>query len=72
MKMEVDKVRHRWPQWEWIVGSLTVVSAVASSRLGHRLPMAVQDVAFLFLVSLPLILVTMSWLGFKTVQRNEM
>src|SRR4249920_3767207 len=71
MKLEVDKVRKRWPRWEWVVVSLTIVSLVASSRLGHRLPMAVQNATFLFLISLPLILVTMSWVGFKTIRRNE-
>jgi hypothetical protein len=71
MKLEVNRVRHWWPQWEWIVGSLTIVSLVASSRLGNRLPMVVKDVTFLFLLSLPLILVTMAWVGFKTLHRNE-
>jgi hypothetical protein len=71
IKLGGNNVRHWSRRWEWIVGSLTIVSLVASSRLGHRLPVVVQDATFLFLVCLPLILVTMSWVGFKTVLRNE-
>ena len=71
MKPEGDEGLRRWPRWEWIVGALSVLSLASSSRLGHHLPMIAQDGAFLFLVGLPFILVTMSWVGFKTVQRDE-
>lgn len=64
-------MRPRSPRLEWILGSLTIVSLVASSRLGDGLPMVVKDVTFLFLICLPLILVTMSWVGFKTILRSD-
>jgi hypothetical protein len=71
MKPEGDIVLRRWPRWEWIVGALCILSLASSSRLGHHLPMIVQDGAVLFLLSLPFILVIQSWVGFKTVQRDE-
>jgi hypothetical protein len=71
MKPEGNKVLRRWPRWEWIVGTLSVLSLASSSRLGHHLPMIVKDGALLFLLGLPFILATMSWVGFKTVQRDD-
>jgi hypothetical protein len=65
------ELRNRWHRWEWTVGSLTIVSLLVSSRLGHHLPIVVLDIAFLFLLSLPLILVTLSWVAFSNVLRDE-
>jgi hypothetical protein len=70
VNMEIAKVRRGWPRWEWIVGSLVIVSLVSCSRLGHRLPRVVQDVAFLVVVATPILLTTMAWMGFANVQRG--
>jgi hypothetical protein len=70
METEDDTVRRRWPRWEWIVAALSILALASCSRLGQRLPMIVQDVAFLFLIGLPFILTTMSWVGFKTARRD--
>jgi hypothetical protein len=71
-KPNVAKARREWPSWERGVGLLVIVSLVASSRLGRRLPMIFQDVAFLVTVSVPLILIGMSWIGFRFLRREGM
>jgi hypothetical protein len=71
MEPEGNKVLRRWPRWESIVGALSLLSLASSSGLGHQLPMIVQRGAFLFLVGLPFILATISWVGFNTVKGDE-
>ncbi|MGB7599813.1 MAG: hypothetical protein WBM24_05880 [Candidatus Sulfotelmatobacter sp.] len=48
-----------------------IVSLVVSSRFGERLPMIVQDAAFLILVAMPWLLTVMSWLGFAFARRDQ-
>jgi hypothetical protein len=66
----ISKVRRGRPRWEWIIGPLVIVSLVSCSRLGHRLPMVVQDIAFLIVVAMPILLTVMSWDGFAKVRRD--
>ena len=70
VNIESDKVRRGWPRWEWIIGPLVIVSLVSCSRLGHRLPMVVQNVAFLIVVAAPILLTTMSWVEFANARRD--
>jgi hypothetical protein len=62
--------RRWWPGWEWMTGPLVVVSLVSCSRLGHQLPMAVQDVAFLIVVATPMLLTAMAWVGLANGRRD--
>jgi hypothetical protein len=71
VKLEGDRMLLGRPRWQWIVGSLIVISLVSSSRPGQRVPMIVQWVAFYFLLSMPLILAAMSWAGFKRVRLDK-
>jgi magnesium-transporting ATPase (P-type) len=66
----IAKARHGWLSWEWITESLVIVSLVACSRVGHWLPMAVQDAAFLIVVATPLFLTAMAWARFVNVRRD--
>jgi hypothetical protein len=66
----IGKVQRGWPRWEAILGSLVILSFISCSRLGHRLPMVVQDVGFLVVVATPLLLTAMSWAGFAKVRRD--
>lgn len=70
MDARIGKVWHGWPRWEWFLGSLVIVSLVSCSRLGQRMPMAVQDVAFLVAAVMPFLLVGMSWMGLANVRRD--
>jgi hypothetical protein len=70
VNMGIGEVQRGWPRWEAILGSLVIVSFVSCSRLGHRLPMVVQDVAFLVVVATPLLLTAISWAGFANVRRD--
>ncbi|MGB7861808.1 MAG: hypothetical protein WCF74_00310 [Candidatus Sulfotelmatobacter sp.] len=69
--VEGNRAGRGWPRWEWIFGALAIVSLVVSSRIGHRLPMMVQDVAFLILVAMPFLLTVMSWVGFALARRDQ-
>ncbi len=69
--VEGDGVPRGWPRWEWFFGALVIVSLVVSSRFGHRLPMNVQDAAFLILVATPWLLTVMSWLGFVFARKEQ-
>src|SRR5882672_4437347 len=71
MTANQDKVRRWWPGKDWIVGTLIVVSLLVSSRAGHSLPIAVQNVAFLILIAAPFVLVAMSLNGLKRASKDE-
>jgi len=49
------------PGLSWLLGTLALVSLGASSGLGKRLPMAVQNLAFTFLVANAGFLALMAW-----------
>ena len=70
METGIARSRHGWPSWEWITGPLVIVSLVACSRVGHWLPMVVQDVAFLIVVATPVLLTAMAWVGFVNVRQD--
>jgi hypothetical protein len=69
--MEIAKMKRGGPRWEWTVGIFILLSLVALSRLGHRLPRFVQWAAFFFIFFLPLIFTAMSWAGFGRVRRDQ-
>jgi len=58
---------------QWVSGVLIVLSLIymSNSRLGHRLPRAVQDTAFMILVSLPFLLTGISWWRFVRAWRTD-
>ncbi len=68
--MEVDPTERSWARWEWIFGAFIIVSLIASSRLGHRLPMILQNFAQLVVICAPLLLTMMSWVRLARV-RND-
>lgn len=59
-----------WPSWQWAVGALVLASLVASSRLGQRLPIILQDVAFFVLIFAALGLPGMAWTAFVLLRRS--
>jgi len=68
--MEVDPTERSWARWEWIFGVLIIVSLIASSRLGHRLPMILQNFAQLVAICAPLLLTMMSWVRLARVRKD--
>jgi hypothetical protein len=68
--MEIDQTKRWWARWEWIFGPIIIVSLVSSSRLGHRLPMFLQNSAFLVVIYLPPLLTAMSWVGLAVARKN--
>ncbi len=69
-KADLAKTWRKWPPWEWGVGLLIVLSLVASSRLGQRLPMILQDVAFLVLILAAPGLPGLAWTAFVLLRRS--
>jgi hypothetical protein len=57
-------------RWSWLLGMLIVLSLAASSRLGKRLPMIIQDVAFMVLVFASVGLPGMAWTAFELLRRS--
>jgi hypothetical protein len=67
---EINSGGRGLPRWEWIVGPLATVALVSCSRLGHRLPMEVQDIAFLVVVGTPIFLIAKSWDEYQKMRRD--
>jgi hypothetical protein len=63
--------RVNWP-WQWAVGGLFVASLVSSSpRLNQRLPMMLQDVAFVVLIFAAFGLPGLAWTAFVLSRRSD-
>ena len=70
MNLKVDQSERGWQTQEWILGFLIIVLLVSRSHLGHRLPMVVQDVAFLVLIAIAVLLTAMAWNRFARARPN--
>jgi hypothetical protein len=63
--------RHWRPSGESLLGVLILASLIASSRLGSRLPMAVQDSALVLVVVMPFGLALVSWEILREAQKSK-
>ncbi len=73
MESQIGNERKLQRLLQWVSGVLIVLSLIymSNSRLGHRLPRAVQDTAFMILVSLPFLLTGISWWRFVRAWRTD-
>jgi len=68
--MEAEHTRRPWLSWEWWFGALIITCLILSSRLGHGLPQALQNVAQLVVLSTPLLLTVMAWVQFALARKK--
>ena len=59
-----------WPKWVWILACFIVLSILASSRFGQRLPRGLQDDAFLIVLASPVLFIPLAWMQSATARSD--